>query len=56
MLSFAGKRLFETNDHTTTVELVEECVKLASKCLYKHNYDLRHYKDFLARTYVETGM
>lgn len=35
--------------------VLNECVQISSKCLYKHNSDLRTYKDCLARVYAEMG-
>lgn len=50
-----GEQLVKERHLKKALPVLEECVQISSKCLYKHNSDLRTYKDCLARVYAEMG-
>ncbi|XP_046664063.1 SET and MYND domain-containing protein 4-like [Homalodisca vitripennis] len=52
----AGQKFLEDGNKADALRYFEESVKLGSKCLYKHNKDLRTYKDSLARVLIELGL
>lgn len=52
---FTGQQLVKQRHLKEALPVLEECVQISSKCLYKHNSDLRTYKDSLARVFVENG-
>lgn len=50
-----GEQLVKKGHLKEALPVLDECVQISSKCLYKHNSDLRTYKDCLARVYAEMG-